>query len=175
MKTINRFLILALVLSFMGCKEKAVEKIADRNLPVTIYSNSIHVITLYVNTTDIEKPDIDSYADFGQTGISNEDYTTYVRKGDIVIWQGVSSTDPLDTVNITSINHHSGAKFFGKNMLKGNGGNPEVVVGVIGKESEMIDGTLFKQEKYTLKFTVYNNGAKRNGTFQIDPVLKAYR
>lgn len=175
MKTSYRILILLVVLSFTSCKEKPAPETTSPQLPLTIYSSSIHVITLYVNTTDIEKPDVNSYADFGQTGITNEDYTTYVRKGDIVIWKGVSTTDSSDVVNITSINHHSGAKFFGKNMLQGNDGDPEVVVGVVAKDSEMVDGTLAREEKYTLKFTVMNNGTKRNGMFQIDPVLKAYR
>ncbi|MBT8182941.1 MAG: hypothetical protein KJO53_15280 [Eudoraea sp.] len=176
MKTTYRILILLVVLSFTACKEKSVPELTGPELPVTIYSNQIHVITLYVNTTDILKPNIGDYANFRQpSNISNEDYTTYVRKGDIVIWKGVSTTDSSDVVNITSINHHRGAKFFGKNMLKGNDGDPEVVVGVVAKDSEMVDGTLAREEKYTLKFTVMNNGTKRNGTFQIDPVLKAYR
>ena len=29
-----------------------------------------------------------------------------------------------------------------------------------------------KEYKYTIAFTVYNNGVKRNGTYRIDPIIK---
>ncbi len=169
MKTTYRMLILLVALNFTACKEKSVPELTSPELPVTIYSNQIHVITLYVNTTDIQKPNIGDYANFRQSSdISNEDYTTHVRKGDIVIWRGVSTTDSLDVVNITSINHHGGPKLFDKNVLKGNGGDNEVVVGVITK------GPVEEKEKYVLHFTVKRNGEPQIHPFKIDPKIRSY-
>jgi len=177
MKTTHSLLILMAVMSLMTCKRIPSEEPNGKalsELPITIYSSNVHVVTLYVNTTDIKKPNIADYADFNQNEtIPNEEYTTHVKKGDIVIWNGVSTTNVLDTVNITQINHQGGARYFGKNVLNGNKDVPEVVVGFVTKFPEMENDT-YPGEKYILKFTVSNNGKKRNGTFQIDPVIKGH-
>jgi len=184
MKTTNRILILMAVLSLMACKDKELPQKINPESQVEI--DGVHVITLYVNTTDIKKtdsiekdgivvrPGLRKYANFGQASdISNEDYTINVKKGDVVIWRGVSITDSLlDVVNINSINHQGGTSLFGKNVLKGNEDVPEVVVGIVTKGPEMDNDTLLDSEKYLLKFTVFNNGIKRNGTFNIDPKLQ---
>ena len=182
MKTTNRILILMAVLSLMACKDENLAQKTDLKSQVQI--DSVHVISLYVNTTDIKKtdsiekdgimvrPGLRKYANFDQASdISNEDYTINVRKGDVVIWRVVSITDSLDVVNINSINFQGGASLFGKNVLKGNGDVPEVVVGIVTKGPEKDNGTLLNSKKYLLKFTVFNNGIKRDN-YKIDPKLQ---
>ena len=125
-----------------------------------------HIITLYVNTADIEKPNIDQYANFGQeAGISNRDFTIHVRKGDIVIWKGISTSSEADMVNISAINHEGGVNVFGQNVLRGNGETPELVVGTV------INGNPGDEDKYKISFKVYINGTKKHGTFHIDPKI----
>lgn len=127
-----------------------------------------HIITLYVNTTDIVKPNVNDFANFGQAeDISNENFTINVRKGDIIIWKGVSSSDPAtDLVSISAINHEGGVNVFGQNVLRGNGEMPELVIGTV------INGNPGDEEKYKLSFNVYVNGTKKNGTFHIDPKIQ---
>jgi hypothetical protein len=129
----------------------------------------LHVVTLYVDTTQIDQSSIDQHASFGQpAGISNQDFKTNVRKGDRIIWQGVSISNPSDEVKITAIDHVSGAIIYAQKSLKGRKGSDELVVGTVkigpGKLEQYIE------EKYSLDFTVTNKG-----TFQIDPVMRAYR
>ncbi len=129
-------------------------------------------IILYVNTSEITQTTTDEHANFGQGDtILNKDYTTKVSKGDIIIWRGVSTTDSLlDDVNIKLIRHEQGKRLLGRNALQGNNGDPGMVVGMIGKDiSEVISD--IKYEKYSLHFTVYNDGIRRNGVFTIDPKL----
>ncbi len=129
------------------------------------------IVTLNVNTGQIAKPNVNPYCNFGQpSNITNENYTISANVGDNITWQGVSSSAPsTDIVNITSINYQGGTNVFGKNVLNGNGENPEKVVGLVTTSSTG------KQDcKYTIKFTVLNNGKKRNGTFQIDPRIAAH-
>jgi hypothetical protein len=172
MKKTYPILVFIALISLMACKDKSAHEFEGSELPITIYSNNIHVVTLFVNTAEINNGNIDEYANFGQPkSISNEDYTTHVRKGDIVIWKGVSVSDTLDIVNISTINHHGGPKLFGKNLLQGNGGDNEVVVGVVteGPENDM---TLDK-EKYVLHFKVKRNGMPQVQPYKIDPYIKS--
>lgn len=127
-----------------------------------------HIITLQVNTTDIKKPKVNDFANFGQSDdVSNENFTINVRKGDIIIWKGVSSSAPdTDLVSISAINHEGGVNVFGQNVLKGNGEVPELVIGTV------INGNPGDEEKYKLSFKVFVNGTKKNGTFHIDPKIK---
>ena len=189
MKTTQPLLILMAIMSLMACESQGKKLNKDtQSYSNTQYPGQIHTITLYVNTTDIVKtesikkngkvtnPGLRKYADFRQPYyITNEDFTTTVKKGDIVIWNGISTTDTLDVVNITSINHHGGASFFGRNVLKGNQDVPEAVVGFITKGPEMEDDKLLDTEEYVLYFTVFNKGKKRNGLFHIDPVIKGHQ
>ena len=161
MKTTNRLLILTAILCLVACKTK---------FPFTIFSNQVHVVTLYVNTNNIDQTNIEQNANFGQApGISNEEYTTYVKRGDIVIWRGVSINDPLDIVNITIIEHDTkdgrSKNFFDKNMIRGNGDDHETVVGTLKK------GNRGEFQKYILKFTVIDNGEPRNDIYIIDPKM----
>lgn len=157
MKTANPFLILITIVLF--------------SFSISLYGQETHWITLNVDTGNIVKRDVNDYCNFGQEdGTSNEDYTIEVNIGDTIIWQGVSSVAPdTDIVNITSINHQGGTNIFGVNILKGNNESPEQVIG------EVLNTTVGgnkKDYKYVIKFTVFNNGNKRNGTFQIDPKIK---
>ncbi len=173
MKTTHPLLILMAVMSLMACKDKSEPALNSSELPINIYSNNVHVVTLYVNTAEINNGNIDEYANFGQAkSISNKDFKTHVRKGDIVIWKGVSVSDPLDIVNITSINHEGGPKLFNKNLLRGNGGDNEVVVGVVTKGPEMEDGISLDEEKYVLHFKVMRNGKPPVQPYKIDPYIK---
>lgn len=174
MKTTHSLFILFAFMSLTACKDISAPELKSSELPINIYSNNVHVVTLYVNTAEINNGNINEYANFGQPkSITNEDYTTNVRKGDIVIWKGVSVSDPLDIVSITSINHHGGPKLFNKNLLRGNGGDNEVVVGVVTKGPEMEDGTLMDEEKYVLHFKVQRNGKPQNQPYKIDPKIRS--
>ena len=126
-----------------------------------------HTIILNVDTGKIVKPNIDPFCNFGQpANISNRDYAIKVDIGDIIIWEGVSSSAPsTDIVNITSINHEGGVNVFGRNVLRGNGDSPEIVIG------RVLHGAPGDEDKYSISFTVYNNKDKRNGSFRIDPKL----
>ena len=156
MKSTSFLLILCLILTVSFSCNPKVPKV-----------QKVHTITLNVETGKIVKPNIDPFCNFGQpASISNKDYAIKVDIGDIVIWEGVSSSSPsTDTVNITSINHQGGVNVFGRNLIRGNGDSPEIVIG------KVLKGAPGDEDKYAISFTVYNNGIKRNGTFRIDPKL----
>lgn len=127
-----------------------------------------HVVTLYVDTRQIEKTNVDSVCNFGQPGnISNRDFTIDVRLGDVVVWKGVSSNSPdTDIVLISAINHEGGVNVFDQNVLKDTSQNPGIVEGTIKK------GESGQEQKYKISFNVLNDGEKRNGTFHIDPKIR---
>jgi hypothetical protein len=126
------------------------------------------VVTLYVDTAQIAKSDVNQYCNFGQpSNIANEDFTIEVKVGDTVTWQAVSANAPsTDIVNVASINHEGGKNVFGKNVLKGDGQSPERVT------AQVLHKTAGSDYKYKISFKVYNNGVKRNGTFHIDPKIR---
>jgi hypothetical protein len=130
----------------------------------------VHV-TLHVDTSQITSRNASSFCTFGQEdGVSNEEYTIYVSVGDVVLWEGVSSSAPdTDIVNITSINYQGGKNVFDRNVLQGDGGSPGRVRGTVVAEAPESN-----KYKYTIKFTVSNNGTKRGGTFQIDPKIQTH-
>lgn len=129
------------------------------------YAQDQHVIILEVNTAAIKKPNANVYCRFeGQApNIAVEDYTIHVKNGDIIRWQGVSTSSENDVVSITAINYQGGKNLLGVNILKGNEG---VVTGTVQ------NGAVNDEEKYTISFKVLNNGVQRNGTFLIDPKIK---
>lgn len=155
MKTFNSLLILTVVvcLSFTT--------IIKAQAPET------HIVTLHVNTTDIKKPNVNDFANFGQSeDVSNENFTINVRKGDIIIWKGVSSSAPeTDLVSIKSINHEGGVNVFGQNVINGDGEMPAIVTATV------ILGNPGDEDKYKLSFKVFVNGVQKNGTFHIDPKI----
>jgi hypothetical protein len=132
------------------------------------FSQETHTITLFVNTAEVTSKNTAEQCNFGQAeGISNEDFTIQVNKGDIIVWKAVSINAPeTDIVNVTAINHEGGVNIFDKNVLRGNGQSPEVVIGSV------VQGAPGDEEKYKVSFKVFNNGKKRNGTFHIDPKIQ---
>lgn len=162
MKTTNQLLFLLAIVGLMSCK------------------NQMHVVTLYVNTANIEQGTIPANANFGQPmGLANEDFTTYVRKGDLVIWNGVSISDPSEEVYITNITDEPGTdvnnkgyvNFFDRNILTvdntnkiGGKSKKGTIVGAI------INGKRGDVQKYKLTFTVKD----KDGSFTIDPKMHMY-
>ncbi|MDX1332523.1 MAG: hypothetical protein R3252_05800 [Robiginitalea sp.] len=135
----------------------------------TLRAQEEHIITLEVNTADIQNPNVNDFCRFqGQDPeVSNEDYTIEARVGDVVIWRGVSTSSPEDVVEIRAINHQGdrgGRDIFGQNQLRGENGQ---VIGTILNTTE--EGADYK---YLLQFWVYNNGTRRGGTFNIDPRIR---
>lgn len=129
------------------------------------------VVTLRVNTSEIDKDNLSSACDFGQEeGISNEDFTIVVNVGDVITWEGVSSNAPeTDVVDITKIKYVRGKNIFGKDLATSGRGKNQKVSGKV-LSSTAVGGDY----KYDISFTVTNNGVKRNGTFHIDPKIQAH-
>ncbi len=153
MKTGLKFLMLSICVLFtFGSTD---------NIPET------HIITLNVDTGQINSTNVEETSNFGQgQGTTNSNFATTVKNGDIVLWRGVSSSSPEnDEVLVEIINHEGGARVFGRNTLKDTRQNPGIVVGTV---TEGKDGD---EEKYTLSFKVLNNGEQRGGTYHIDPKI----
>jgi hypothetical protein len=141
----------------------------------TMFAQQTHYVTIHVDTGQItnqnglevcyftsESPDMEVITSEGNI----EDFNISVNAGDTIIWRGVSSSNAeADVVNVKSINYHGGDNVFDTNVLNGNTQTPEEVVGVVKT------GTNSQVEKYTIKFTVFNSGNRRGGTFQIDPKI----
>ncbi len=133
-----------------------------------LVGQEVHTITLFVNTAEVTSQNTSVTCNFGQAeGVTNEDFTLDVKVGDIIVWKGVSTNAPdADMVSIKSINHEGGVNVFGKNVLRGNGQDPEVVTGVV------VQGAPGEEDKYKVSFRVFNDGSKRNSTFHIDPKIR---
>ena len=127
------------------------------------YAQETHTITLYVNTSTVDRHNTDETCNFGQeSGVSNKDFTIEVNVGDTIIWEGVSTSSDEVLVNINAINHEGGKNVFNKNKLRGDGQVPEKVMGTV------IQGAPGDEDKYKISFKMSN----RNGTFHIDPVIR---
>lgn len=138
-------------------------------LSAGVQAQEEHVITLLVNTAEIENPNVNDFCRFEdqKPEESNEDFTIVARVGDIIIWRGESTSSADDVVEIRAINHQGdrgGRDIFGQNQLQGENGQ---VTGTIINTTE--EGTEYK---YMLQFRVYNNGTRRGGTFNIDPRIR---
>jgi hypothetical protein len=138
-------------------------------LLTNLHAQTERVITLEVNTADIENPNVNDFCNFlGQDpGVSNEDYTIDANLGDTIIWRGVSTSSPDHTVEIRAINHQGnqgGRDIFGSNKLSGENGE---VRGTIRYRTEA--GTVYK---YKIQFRVYIDGRRKRGTFNIDPKIR---
>ncbi|MGB5388004.1 MAG: hypothetical protein WBN20_14575 [Eudoraea sp.] len=166
MKTASQILMLMAIISFMSCGQ-------------------LHVVTLYVDTKEIKKDNIDinndslnKYAHFNQPkGISNKHFTTHVRRGDRIIWDAVSSSNPSDEVKIIAINHISGEIILKR---KSPTSQPQSFTTKSGIVKTLFAGTIKKrpverytyiQEIYEIKFTVTD----KEGTFTIDPKIRSYQ
>jgi len=135
-----------------------------------LLGQTVHTVTLYVNTAEVNSKNTDKQCNFGQAeNISNVDYTIKVKRGDIIVWKGVSTNAPeTDLVSIKAINHEGGVNVFGQNVLKGNGQEPEIVTGTV------VQGAPGDEEKYKLSFRVFNDGSRRGGTLHIDPKIQVH-
>lgn len=147
--------------------------VAAGSLPLAALSQDGQniVITLNVNTSAIDKKDVNASCNFGQdAGIPNEDFTVAANIGDTITWQGVSVNAPeTDVVNIVSINHEGGKNVFGQNILSSDRNTPRRVTGKV--QFATPEG---QDYKYKISFTVTNNGKQRNGTFHIDPKIQVH-
>ena len=135
---------------------------------ISLSAQTVHTITLFVNTAEINAQNMADQCNFGQpAGTSNEEYTIDARLGDIIVWKGISTNAPgTDMVGISAINHQGGVNVFGKNVLNGNSQEPEMVTATI------VQGAPGDVNKYMISFKVFNNGTQRGGTFRIDPKIR---
>lgn len=138
------------------------------------------IVTLKVNTAEINQTNIEEYCNFDEQeeGSLNKNYTKEVNIGDMIVWKGVSTSSDEDFVNIISIDHEDGKKIFGQRHLRGNGDEPELVVGIVIDHTidEDENGNIFDNIfKYGLSFTVIKGGDKANGLFKIDPKIQVSR
>jgi len=161
MKTTNRLLILITIvlLSFSNTTYGQKDSILVRKA---------RTIILNVNVAEITNKTINEHSNFGQgKDSSNEEFTIYANVGDIIIWKGLpygESTEG-DIVNITGIHHRNGNDIFSKNMLSGNGGEPEKVVGLVLNLAPK-----GMEYKYKIFFTVIHDGKKKH--YHIDPKIQ---
>lgn len=139
-------------------------------IPLALTSQSTtHTVTLFVNTADITKPDVDAFADFGQdTSLTtNAEFTVSASIGDHIIWRGESSSDPEnDIVNIELIRYKRGPRVFTDDDQTGIGESRKLAQGRVSR------GNPGDVSEYAVHFTVFNNGQQRNGMFIIDPKIK---
>lgn len=147
--------------------------VAAGSLPLSVLAQQGQniVITLNVDTSTIDKDDVNASCNFGQDqSIPNEDFTVAANIGDNITWQGISVNAPgTDVVNIVSINHEGGKNVFGQNILSGDRNTPRRVTGRV--QFATPEG---QDYKYKISFTVFNNGKQRNGTFHIDPKIQVH-
>lgn len=127
-------------------------------------------ITLRVDTDNVNNKNLDQTCHFdGQPeGVSNEAFTIEANVGDVIVWQGVSSTSASDVVEITNITHdgsNGGKNIFGKDLLP-EGTSRKVTSRITQSSGEA-------GYKYKIAFKVTNKG-KRSGTLHIDPVIQAH-
>ncbi|MCX2745350.1 hypothetical protein OO013_15840 [Mangrovivirga sp. M17] len=127
-------------------------------------AQEIDPLTLVVDTENIQEPAY-KYCYFSgqQPGTDIRNHVDTVSVGDIVIWNGVSSSSSNHKVRITTISHQSGDNIFESNVLRERNGNGKV-------RGKVKEGTEGMQEKYIITFKVIIPGS---GTeeYSIDPKL----
>ncbi|MDH3323911.1 MAG: inclusion body family protein [Flavobacteriaceae bacterium] len=133
------------------------------------YSQNVKIVTLNVNTATVNKDNLATTCNFGQTdGSSNEDFTITVDVGDIIIWQGVSSVNnSTDYVDIKYVKYVKGPNIFDRGQINGNGNKREKVVATARREA-----TKGNEYKYKIKFTVYDSDGNKKGEYHIDPKIQ---
>ena len=88
-----------------------------------------------------------------------QDYTTNVRKGDTVVWLGISTSAPNeDIIEITGIKHREGDNVVEPNQREK------------GKVAGLIKGKKGDKEAYAIIFSVTKKGMDPD-TFELDPKL----
>ncbi len=133
-----------------------------------------HTVTLIVDTANFDRNNPASScalrSESPNTGVveSNgdlENFTVTMQEGDLVVWEGISSSNPEDLVHLKKIKYEKGTKIFNKDRLDGKpqSGKGDIV------EGKTISNTKNKEDfKYTMLFKVDS----QNGTFKIDPKIK---
>ncbi|QCK15772.1 hypothetical protein [Mangrovivirga cuniculi] len=127
-------------------------------------AQEIDPLTLVCDTENIQSPAY-KYCYFSgqQPGTDIRDHVDTVKVGDIVIWNGVSSTSANHKVKITTIRHQRGDNIFESNVLRERNGNGKV-------RGRVKEGTAGMEEKYIITFKVIKPGSGTE-TFDIDPKL----
>jgi hypothetical protein len=131
--------------------------------------NTIYV-TLNVDTGQITNQNLAQTCYFTDQpdDTALEDFTVQANVGDTIIWQGISTNAPsTDIVHIQTIHHHHGRNAFDQEDHFGDDR--------IHKISKRVQFSANGDQsyKYTLTFTVFNNGNKR-GTYRIDPIITSH-
>ena len=179
MKTTKQFsIMMAVVLLSFSINSCKAQKVDNLDPTSAIQKSKNITITLHVNTDLITQENKEKFTYLTYSVIpadslyivdpppvdeTNKNFTTPVRLKDTITWVGVSFSSPdTDIVKIKKIKHEDLIKILNKEELEGE----TIVVGEVkyGNEGE--------EEKYSIMFTVYNNGEKRNGNFKIDPKLQ---
>ena len=123
------------------------------------------MITLEVDTENINKDNIEETATFGQPAETrNKDFSVDVKRGDVIIWQGKATPSSGGLVSIKLFKHEDGIELLGTNRIKDQ--NDAGVI--VGKVQEGAPGDI---EKYTLRFQVKKRGSQNWDTYEIDPKL----
>lgn len=161
MKKFNQLLILMVIvllsLAINSCSE-------NKSKPVN------RIITLNVDTDNINRRNIDSTCNFGQPkGVSNKDFTIEVKIGDTITWEGISSSTGDNTVDITKIKRQKGKNIFDKDSLIGKGKNRKKVIGKALYSTEV--NNKHKDYKYKISFKVNKKGKP----YFIDPKIRVVR
>ncbi len=166
MKTTHSLLILMAIMCLTFCKQPK----SPEDSKTVVCDSTVHLIKLHMNTN--EDKNSFEYANFGQKpSISNEEFTTKVKRGDIVIWQGVSEGNSADVVNIKLIKYEAhkengkSTNFFGERSLVRFGDINEMVVGAIDK------GTKGDTMIYSILINVQKKGEVSPDTLRIDPKM----
>ena len=124
-------------------------------------------VTLNVRTTKLHyKKDVDIYCSFAgmANGANPELFTTKVRSGDTIVWNGVSidtQGDQADTVEIIDITRYGGNKIL-SNFSHPTGSTVSCTV----------SGEKFMWQKYNIFFTINNDNTKK---YKIDPIINIYQ
>lgn len=152
MKTTNKLLILIAILLF--------------SVSSTFYGQSTHVITLHVDTDQLNAGNESAAFSFSVsegTNVENidnpETFTIFVNEEDTVIWEGTSLSGA--TVNIESITYSKGTQIFGKQKHNGKMKNGKKKV-----EAKVKKDKKNAEYKYDIEFMI------GKFSFNIDPVIK---
>lgn len=130
------------------------------------FSQGNPMITLEVDTENINADNIDETATFGQPSeTKNKDFTLEVSMGDVIIWQGAATQSSGGLVRIKLFRHDDGVKLLGTGRISDQN-NTGVIVGRVQ------DGVPGDIEKYSLKFEVRKRGSQEWTEYTIDPKLK---
>ena len=152
MKTPKTFLILVTILLF--------------SLSSTFYGQTTHVITLHVDTNELNAGNESAAFSFSVsegTNVENienpEMFTIFVNEEDTVIWEGTSTSGAA--VKIESITYSKGTEIFGKQKHNGKIKNGKKKV-----EAKVKKDKKNAEYKYEIEFTI------GRFPFKIDPVIK---